>query len=67
MYDSDAGAREFDLRPGHTKDLKIVVRLPSLCDQCCGVSIATDGRQNKWTSSLGNLPRKRCDITEKAV
>ena len=47
------------------KTFKMIVMAVLLVAQGCGVSITTDRLcQDRWTSSTGNLPRKRHDITE---
>ena len=49
------------------KTLKMVVMAAFIGAQGCRVSITTDWCQDKWTKSLGNLPRKRRDITKQIM
>ena len=53
------------------KTLKLVVMVALLGTQGCrvaGLALQLTGWcQDKWTSSTGNLPRKRRDITEQLL
>ena len=50
------------------KTLKMVVIAALLGAQGCGLVLQlTCWCRDKWTSSTGNLPRKRCDLTVKIV
>ena len=60
-----AGSCGFDLLPGHTKALKLVVMAALLGDQgFAGLALRLTGWcQDKYISSTGNLHRERRDIT----
>ena len=59
---SGAGGRGFDTRPWTLKKW-----LPSLALRFAGMALLIGWCQDKLTSSTGNLPRKRRDITEQLL